>query len=289
MMANRLLLLGLVACSSTAYDERAAALEPDPRFEIRIAETRLGANGHTKSEVLVVGTKADGTSSAERVILGIDRASAGAFVKSALELGPFGATTHFKPCDQSAAGCLGPAKLTVALASDPGTIVATAAIELVAPTHVSTTTPCLGGGTVMYLDGQNGDFIRNGMLRVVDWASVFTEVDANQQFVRLELTPRKLTQGNAWSMWIDSFELGAPLAPGIYEGAVKANSMTVGAPGLRVDGNSRGCNTLTGRFEIHELDVGATNVLNKVVVSFEQHCEGDTTKLLEGCFRYEKP
>ena len=289
MKAYGLLLVGSFACSASTYTEHASELGSNPRFEIRIAETTVGANGHTKHEVLVVGTRADGTYSTERVIVGVDPPSAGAFASTELELGPLGATTYFTPCVQAAPGCIGPATLTVARASDPATVIASAAIDLVPPTHVSTTAPCRGAGTIMYLDGQNGDFIRNGMLRVTEWASLYTEVDANRLHLQLAFTPRKLTQGNQWTLAIDSAQLDAPLVPGIYEGAVRSNSMTIGAPGLAVYGNARGCNSVVGRFEIHELAVGATNVLERVLVSFEQHCEGDTTKLLEGCFRYAKP
>ena len=290
MKAYGLLLLGSVACSASTYGEHASALGTNPRFEIRIVETTVGANGHTKHEVLVVGTKPDGTYSTERMIVGIDRASAGSLAKTELELGPLGATTHFTPCAHTAADCTGAATLTVARASDPATVVASVAIDLVAPNHVSTTAPCLGtAGSVMYLDGQNGDYIRNGMLRVTEWASQYTEVSPDAMYLQLGLTPRKLTPGNGWSLWIDSGQLDAPLGPGIYEGAVRSNSMTVGAPGLSVYGNARGCNAVAGRFEIHDLAVGANNTLERVLVSFEQHCEGDTTKLLEGCFRYAKP
>ena len=34
---------------------------PDTRYEIRIAEPTMGANGHTKRKVVVFGTKPDGT------------------------------------------------------------------------------------------------------------------------------------------------------------------------------------------------------------------------------------
>jgi hypothetical protein len=45
-------------------------------------------------------------------------------------------------------------------------------------------------------------------------------------------------------------------------------------PGLDFDGSGRGCNTLTGRFEILTLQIGAGNTLERLHAIFEQHCDG---------------
>ena len=67
------------------------------------------------------------------------------------------------------------------------------------------------------------------------------------------------------------------LTPGVYTNAVRwpFHSST---PGLSVYGDGRGCNTLTGSFEVKEVVYG-TDAFGKVTVlsfraSFEQHCEG---------------
>ena len=67
------------------------------------------------------------------------------------------------------------------------------------------------------------------------------------------------------------------LTPGVYTNAVRwpFHSST---PGLSVYGDGRGCNTLTGSFEVKEVVYG-TDAFGKVTVlsfraNFEQHCEG---------------
>ena len=58
-----------------------------------------------------------------------------------------------------------------------------------------------------------------------------------------------------------------------------------GIPGLNVSGNGRGCNDLTGRFIVHELEFGAGTTINKAAIDFEQHCE-DALPALFGFIRY---
>jgi hypothetical protein len=167
------------------------------------------------------------------------------------------------------------------------TPVATVAIELVPAMHVSSAAPCRVPGTTMFIDGN--DYIRNGMLRVDDWQLPYVEVNtpASPQEVVMNLTPRKITQGSGWSIRVNTYRLdGATLMPGIYLDAERASFATTGHPGLEVTGNSRGCNILTGAFEIHELSITSSG-LSAATISFEQHCEAGVT-LLEGCFRYEK-
>lgn len=66
---------------------------------------------------------------------------------------------------------------------------------------------------------------------------------------------------------------GQDLVPGAYEGATRHPFNDPGEPGLSVFGNGRGCNTLTGRFVVHEI-VRAGTTLSKAAIDFEQHCEG---------------
>jgi hypothetical protein len=80
------------------------------------------------------------------------------------------------------------------------------------------------------------------------------------------------------SFWILSFAGadGAPLIPGVYEGATRwgCGLQGPGEPGLEVVGEGRGCNTLTGRFEIQEARFGPSGEILAFAATFEQHCEG---------------
>jgi hypothetical protein len=63
------------------------------------------------------------------------------------------------------------------------------------------------------------------------------------------------------------------LTPGIYENAVGQPFVTPGHPGMSVDGNSTGCNTLTGRFIVDDAQYDAQGSPVTFSARFEQHCE----------------
>jgi hypothetical protein len=68
------------------------------------------------------------------------------------------------------------------------------------------------------------------------------------------------------------------LTPGVYSGAVRWPFQTT-QPGLSVYGDGRGCNTLTGSFEVKEVvygpgPYGTDGSVVSFRATFEQHCEG---------------
>lgn len=271
------LLVLLVACD--APETGTIAGPPPPEYQVRIAESTIGANGHTKRELFAFGRTSAGAYADDDVILAVNPPTAGTITKSALTLGPLGARSYFVPCDQASAGCLGQAQITLALEANPTQVIASTNIELVAPTHVSTAAPCRGSHNVAYLDG-NG-YIRDGMLTVSEISTKYvTELPKD---ISIEYAPARVTQGLGWTIHVESYQLNAPLAVGIYTDVVRANSTTPGHAGLAVYGNGRGCNTVSGAFEIHDLVFNGAKLMS-ATISFEQHC--DNIDLLEGCFRY---
>jgi hypothetical protein len=84
--------------------------------------------------------------------------------------------------------------------------------------------------------------------------------------------------------WLAMFSgpAGVPLRSGAYEGATRApfNSAT---PGLSISGRGRGCNTLGGRFVIHDIDL-QNNRVNRFHASWVQRC-GNDAGLLSGEIR----
>ncbi len=80
-----------------------------------------------------------------------------------------------------------------------------------------------------------------------------------------------------WSEWW-YLDFAAPdaaeLTPGVYTGAMRFPFQDPGRPGLSVTGDGRGCNTLTGRFRVYEVQFGAGDAVDRFAASFEQHCEG---------------
>jgi hypothetical protein len=112
-----------------------------------------------------------------------------------------------------------------------------------------------------------GDFVGGGRVGHFSQATAaFTAVcDRNTLNVRLI--------GPGTEVWSASFSgpAGVPLRPGAYEGATRApfNRET---PGLAISGQSRGCNTLGGRFVIHDIDL-QNNRVNRFHASFVQRCD----------------
>lgn len=59
-----------------------------------------------------------------------------------------------------------------------------------------------------------------------------------------------------------------------------------GPPRSRGRRHGRGCNTIAGRFQVHQFELDGTAV-SRALVSFEQHCENGAA-MLSGCVRYER-
>jgi len=76
------------------------------------------------------------------------------------------------------------------------------------------------------------------------------------------------------------------LGPGDYENAQRYPFQPVGTPGLSVYGAGRGCNTLTGNFQVLQATYNTSSVLQTFSANFEQHCEGAVPALF-GWVRYK--
>lgn len=76
---------------------------------------------------------------------------------------------------------------------------------------------------------------------------------------------------------------GAPLTPGIYLNAKRfADGVS---PALDVFGDGRGCNEVSGSFEVLQATYGPSDTLLTFEATFEQHCEG-AAPALRGRIRY---
>jgi hypothetical protein len=82
--------------------------------------------------------------------------------------------------------------------------------------------------------------------------------------------------------WTVSFSApeGTVLIPGIYEDAIRMSSALYSPNnGIAFTGDGRGCNEITGRFEVLELVRSTTGSLISLAVNFEQHCDGEEAGL----------
>jgi len=69
------------------------------------------------------------------------------------------------------------------------------------------------------------------------------------------------------------------LRVGTFINAERAPFVTGKAPGLDIFGSGRGCNTLSGQFEITSVKWAPSGEIVAIDVLFEQHCEGGTPAL----------
>jgi hypothetical protein len=98
------------------------------------------------------------------------------------------------------------------------------------------------------------------------------------------LSPRPLRQqGPPCVLYVKAPDT-APLTTQVYNGAERFPFEPDGQPGLSVSGDGRGCNELTGRFEIHRLTF-VSNRLTDFVATWEQFCENSPSYVLRGCVR----
>jgi len=78
----------------------------------------------------------------------------------------------------------------------------------------------------------------------------------------------------------------APLAVGVYENATRWPFQSSVLPGLDISGDGRGCNELSGNFEVLEVEYSQDNQsLVRFAANFTQHCENSPAPL-EGSIYY---
>lgn len=277
--------VGLTCGAGTHVDGTMCVPDAPPspgRYELRVVTNQIPADGYSKVPVLAIGTNMDGTPATDQVVLNTSRAGAGMFTTPAPTLGPLGASTFYVSCNAATPGCAGPVTLTLAKASAPTVIIADVDVDLVAPMGVGTPAPCMLGGNVMFFDGT--DFIFNGTMTVTNatWSGT-----ASAKHLAHNVNPSGPGQGSNWRLELDSSSLPIDLGPGVYEMAQRYPFQQPDHPGLSISGDGRGCNTLTGRFQIHELVRDASGLVRSLA-TFEQHCEGGANAL-RGCIRYARP
>lgn len=124
------------------------------------------------------------------------------------------------------------------------------------------------GATFLYFNSEPGDPIGLG--------HVFTLTPADGTFTTSRAGGGVEVRISGPSYWNLHFvpPTGAILNPGIYEGATRWPFQSPLVPGLDVSGNSRGCNTLTGRFTVLEADYGPSGEVVRFAADYEQHCDG---------------
>lgn len=105
--------------------------------------------------------------------------------------------------------------------------------------------------TFLYFNSQLGDYIGGG--KEQSWSTTDGEFTASKNFSNGVIV--NFNGGMSW--WALNF--AAPnneiLKPGPYENAARHPFQSPTQPGLDISGSGRGCNELTGRFDILEIEL----------------------------------
>ena len=142
-------------------------------------------------------------------------------------------------------------------------------------------------GSFLHLKSQPGDYIGQGAEELYTQTNSFISGALPQGGSTFNA---RVVQGNYAEWWyvVIAAPVGQPLAVGSYNGAMRAAFRPAGTPGLDISGNGRGCNTLTGRFDVTAVTFSSYGEVSLFDATFEQHCEGGTTALF-GRMRLEVP
>lgn len=124
-----------------------------------------------------------------------------------------------------------------------------------------------------YYVSDPGDFVGQGQTALITNATHYFTRSASPLGV-VSLNIQQPTFVQPW--FFVNFDTGTdqPMVPGIYLGATRYPFNAPGIPGLSVTHTGNGCNTLMGQFVVSEIQTGPGNLLTKLAVDFEQHCEG---------------
>jgi TIR domain len=120
---------------------------------------------------------------------------------------------------------------------------------------------------------EDGDYIGQGKEYNFSDKNGALSVSGNRNSIRIDF------EGD--DHW--SFDFAAPqdqeLQAGEYPSAQRAAFHNPTKPGIDVSGAGRGCNTLTGSFEISQIVFSTSHSFKRFVAKFEQHCEEANPKL----------
>jgi len=152
----------------------------------------------------------------------------------------------------------------------------------VSPDGVGSAAPCLGVGSVLYLDGDPGDRLSSGKQWLQsDVLASMTPTVNGIGMVSVSATP--ISGSYDWRL--AQFFLD-PLATGkIREGATQ-DVPPYDLPGLRVEGSNLPCAPSIGRFQIQDLSLDGLGNLSSFTATFEQSC-WRTQPVLRGCVHYQ--
>ncbi|KAF0811738.1 hypothetical protein IGB42_03755 [Andreprevotia sp. IGB-42] len=129
--------------------------------------------------------------------------------------------------------------------------------------------------TSLQFKSEPGDYIGQG--KNATWQETDGTFTINKNFDKGVSV--SFNGGTAW--WSLDFAAPGevPLLVQAYEEAQRFPFQSITKPGLNVSGSGRGCNTVTGRFDVLELTYKTNGDIDRFAANFEQHCEGANAAL----------
>jgi hypothetical protein len=128
--------------------------------------------------------------------------------------------------------------------------------------------PATRAETRLHMESDPGDYIGAGQTWDYTPDNITFSLNGNRGFAGVQLSGSTF-----WNLEFAAPQ-GAGLDPGSYPDATRWPFQAPDEPGLNVSGDGRGCNQLTGSFQIKRITFGASDQPTSLWAQFEQHCEG---------------
>ena len=156
-----------------------------------------------------------------------------------------------------------------------------AVVTALAAIALTAGTPAFSQTTALLLDSQAGDFVGGGPpSRTLTPPTAAFSVTESQNTISIGVQGAAIE--DRWSLRFSALDNGL-LAVGTYSPA-RREPFSDPYVGLEISGMSRGCNSVTGRFVVLEVEYAGGNV-TRFAADFEQHCENQDAALF-GSIRY---
>lgn len=129
--------------------------------------------------------------------------------------------------------------------------------------------PAFAQSAALSYVSEPGDWVGQGQSLSFGTADITSQASSDNRLIGVSVN-----NANHWYTLNLQAPAGQQLAVGVYNGATRYPFNAATEPGLSFTGDGRGCNTLTGTFEILELKFGSSGYIEKLHATWEQHCEG---------------
>jgi hypothetical protein len=128
---------------------------------------------------------------------------------------------------------------------------------------------------VMY--SEPGDYIGLGIPRFYNTTNASFAITGNPNYLTVSVDTGVF--GGDYFNFVFAAPDNEALAPGIYEGAMRAPFRDPGRPGIDIYGSGRGCNMIRGWFEVKDIAFGPTGVPERLWIVYEQICDNRPERL----------